>query len=306
MKNIIYLFTIALLALSFASCDENSFSQVVTIDVPEHTPRPVLNLQVEAGQERELSLLVTNSKGILDPESTYDIPTDAEVVMYRNSDVFANLTFSEQTLRYEAFLENPFPNQGGDTYLIEANIPAFGLVQVSQTMPVKPKIEKATFEREGTIDEGGFRVDELVVDIIDQEPGRTNYYGLRLFQVFYNIDSTTGDTLQISKSRLFLDSNDPLLTYGASFDLIFNDEAFSAGAYQARCYTYFSFNQDNINLEVELYQLSEDAYLYDRSLEQYQNSIGNPFAEPVTVHSNIPGGYGIFSLINKDVYLIED
>ena len=305
MKNFIYTCFLVLFVIAFNSCDGDSFSQVVEIDVPVHDPRPVLELQVEAGQERELGLLLTNSKGILDPESTYDIPRDAEVVMYRNSEVFANLAFSEQTFRYEAFLDDPFPDQGGDTYLLEVNLPAFGLVQVSQTMPVKPMVENATYEREGTIDPGGSRVDELIVDIVDQEPGRTNYYGLNLFQVFYNIDPATGDTIQVSRGRVYLDTNDPLLTYGTRYDLIFNDDIFSAGTYQARCFTYYSVD-DNFDLEVYLYQLTEDAFLYARSFEQYQNAINNPFAEPVTVHSNVPDGYGIFSLANKVIYSIEN
>lgn len=305
MKNSIFFFTIAILTLSLGSCDENSFSQVVTIDVPEHDPRPVLNLQVEARQEGILSALVTNSKGILDPESTYQIPTDAEVTLYRNGEVFANLEFSEFDQRYLAAINEPFPNQAGDTYLLEANTPTFGLVQVSQVMPVVPKIKKATYEIEGTIDPSGFRVDELIVDIVDQEPAKTNYYGLDLFQIYYSIDPYNGDTLNVFRSQVSIDTNDPLLSYGARYSLIFSDESFSGGEYQARCYTYYSVGEET-EMEVHLYQLTEDAFLYARSYEQYQNSINNPFAEPVTVHSNVPNGYGIFSLANKDVYLIED
>lgn len=305
MKNIIYLFTIAALALLLNSCDENSFSQVVTIDVPEHDPRPVLNLEVEAGQEGVLNVLVTNSKGILDPESTYQLPPDADVILYRNGEVYTNFEFSEFDQRYLAILNEPFPNQAGDTYLLEAKIPAFDLVQVSQEMPVTPKVKKATYEVEGTIDPEGSRVDELIVDIVDQEPGKINYYGLDLFQIYYEIDPFTGDTTNIYRNKVSIDTNDPVLSYGSRYSLIFNDEIFSGGEYQARCFTYYSLGEE-ADLEVHLYQLTEDAFLYARSYEQYQNAIDNPFAEPVTVHSNVPNGYGIFSLTNKDVYRIEN
>lgn len=305
MKNILFFLTIAASALSLESCDENSFTQVVTIDLPEHDPRPVLNLQIEAGQEGVLSALVTNSKGILDPESTYQLPPDAEVILYRNGEVFANLEFSEFDQRYLAVLNELFPNQAGDVYLLEAKLPAFDLVQVSQEMPVIPKVKKATYEVEGTIDPSGYRVDELIVDIIDQEPNRTNYYGLDLFQVYYEIDPFSGDTINTYRNKVSIDTNDPLLSYGSRYSLIFNDESFSGGEYQARCYTYYSIGEES-DLEVHLYQLTEDAFLYARSYEQYQNAIYNPFAEPVTVHSNVPDGYGVFTLTNKDVYLIED
>lgn len=306
MTNSKYILLIAAVAaISWTSCDEDSFSQVVTIDVPEHEPRPVLNLQADAGQERPLTALITNSKGILDPESTYDIPTDAEVTLYRNGTVFKSLTYDEQTLRYSSsFINDRFPDQAGDTYLLEANMPAFGVVEVSQTMPVNPRIKEATYEREGTIDPEGFRVDELIVDIVDQEPGALNYYALDLYQVYYSVDPMTGDTISVSRSKMSIDTNDPLLSYGSRYSLIFNDEGFSGGEYQARCYTYYSVDE-NTELEVHLYQLTEDGFLYSRSLEQYYNAIDNPFAEPVTVHSNVPDGYGVFTLANRVVYEIE-
>lgn len=307
MTNAKYTLLLALIAVfGWSSCDEDSFSQVVTIDVPEHDPLPVVNLQVEAGQERDLSALITNSKGILDPESAYDIPTDAEVYLYRNEALFLTFEYDEQTLRYEGIMTNEFfPDQAGDTYLLEAKIPTFDLVQVSQVMPVKPEIKEATYEREGTIDPEGYRVDELIVDIVDQEPGITNYYALDLFQVYYDIDPFSGDTLSVFRNRVSIDTNDPLLSYGSRYSLIFNDEGFSGGEYQARCYTYYSL-EENADLEVHLYQLTQDAFLYSRSLEQYYNAIDNPFAEPVTVHSNVPDGFGVFTLSNRVVYSIEN
>lgn len=305
MNHIKYTWLLAIAAIMiFSSCDEDSFSQVATIELPEHEPRPVVNLQIEGRQERMISALISNSKGILDPETTYEIPVDAEVKLYRNGTLFTPLDYFEDVLRYEASLENPFPDQGGDTYLLEANIPGFDLVQIEQVMPVKPVVEAASYETEGTIDETGSRVDELIVDIIDQEPGVTNYYALSLFGITVLLDPTTGDTIQYSRSRISLDSNDPLLSYGARYDLIFTDEGFSGGKYQARCYTYYSIDESS-DLEVVLHQLSEDAFLYARSLEQYYNAIDNPFAEPVTVHSNVPNGYGVFTLVNRVSYFLE-
>lgn len=304
MSIIKYILPILILSsLCFTSCDEDSFSQVVTIDVPEHDPLPVLNLQVDAGQRRSISALVTNSKGILDPESTYDIPEDAEVTLYRNGTIFGAMAYQSQTLRYEFNHDDPFPGQAGDTYVLEAKIPGFDLVAVPQTMPVQPIISNATYEVEGTIDPEGYRVDELIVDIQDAQAGITNYYGLLLKQVYVDIDGN-GDTVSISRNNIGLDSNDPLVSYASRYGLIFTDEGFSGGEYQLRCYTYYSLNEGH-TLEVELYQLSKDAFLYDRSLEQYYNAIDNPFAEPVTVHSNVPGGFGVFTVANKTIFEIN-
>jgi hypothetical protein len=51
---------------------------------------------------------------------------------------------------------------------------------------------------------------------------------------------------------------------------------------------------------VHLVHISREKYVYLRSLYQYQNADGNPFAEPVTVQGNFEGGVGLFSLESLD------
>lgn len=304
MSKLKYIFLLSAFAvLTFSSCDEGSFSQVVTIEIPEHDPLPVVLLQVEAGQDRPLSALVSNSKSILDPESTYKIPEDADLKLYRNGNLYADLDYLDDVLRYQYFSSESFPTTAGETWRLEASIPEFNAVSIEQVMPAKAIITDATYEEEGTIDSEGFRVDELIVDVEDPEPGKINYYGLALRQIYVTID-TNGDTTQVSSGSVYLDSNDPLLSYSDRYGLLFTDEGFANNEYQLRTYTYYSLDEDVV-LEVVVYQLTEDAWLYARSLEQYQNSIDNPFAEPVTVHSNVEGGFGVFTLVNKTSFFIE-
>ncbi|MEO0724394.1 MAG: DUF4249 domain-containing protein [Bacteroidota bacterium] len=305
MTKLKYIFLLSAFAiLTFSSCGDGSFSQVVTIEIPDHDPLPVVLLQVEAEQERQLSALVSNSKGILDPESTYEIPEDADLKLYREGNLYAEFDYFDDVLRYEYFSNDPFPTTPGETWRLEAVIPGFNPVAVEQVMPSKPIIENATYEAEGTIDSEGFRVDEITVDVKDADPGQINYYGLTLWQIFVSTNSE-GDTLQVSRGRINLDSNDPLLSYGGRYDLVFTDEGFSNDEYQLRTYTYFSLDNEDSTLEVIVHQLTEDAWLYARSLEQYNNAIDNPFAEPVTVHSNVEGGFGVFTVTNTSSFFIE-
>jgi hypothetical protein len=50
-----------------------------------------------------------------------------------------------------------------------------------------------------------------------------------------------------------------------------------------------------------LYLLTTDKsyYLYNNSLDKLQNSMDNPFAEPVYLFSNISGGFGVFAAYNS-------
>jgi hypothetical protein len=48
-------------------------------------------------------------------------------------------------------------------------------------------------------------------------------------------------------------------------------------------------------IHVELTSLTESAYLYKSSIEDYQGASGDPFSEPVLVYDNIENGLGIFA-----------
>jgi len=299
-----YIFILsAFTLLIFQSCDEDSFSQVVVIDIPEHESKPVIKLQLEANNDRSLSVLVSNSKGLLDPESDYKVPSDAIVQLYKNGELLSQLSYNAQVAQYTDSNFDPISDIAGDTYLLEAKLEGYDKVSATQKMPPKPIITNATYEIEGTIDSEGYRADQIITDIADTDLDETNYYGIRVFHVDYQVDFN-GDTTGISKQRIYLDSNDPLLTYGNRYGLIFTDEAFTNGTFQVRAYSYNSAGEET-DIEVELLQLSKDAYFYERSFEQYYNAIDNPFAEPVTVHNNIEGGYGIFSLANSTIFKIK-
>jgi hypothetical protein len=57
----------------------------------------------------------------------------------------------------------------------------------------------------------------------------------------------------------------------------------------------FRQNQsDSTIIVVSLMSLSEDYFKYKLSLEKYQETAGDPFAQPVQVYSNVENGFGIF------------
>ena len=300
-KYIFLLFSFA--ALLFQSCDEDSFSQVVKIDVPDHESKPAISFSVEVNKPEILSVLVSNSKGILDPMTDYKVPADAEVKLFRNGTLLTQLQYNEETAYYEDPDSVLIRDTEGDIYLLEAKLEGFDKVSATQTMPAKPIIIKATFEADGTIDSDGYRADEVVVDISDPTPAEVNYFAVRLFYTQYLID-VNGDTLDEIRQMLYLDSNDPLLAYGGNYGLLFTDKSFPGGTFQLRTYTY-SYIPDDAEIEVEILSITADAFLYKRSLEQYYEAVNNPFAEPVTVPSNIEGGYGFFSLANSTIFKIR-
>lgn len=286
-------------SLFFLGCDEDFFAPVVTIDVPVHEPKPALRLIAEAGA-LELGALVTNSKGILAPETDYGTYPDAIVQLSRNGTPLTAFSYVQEGDgdTHTASLAAPLPDQPGDVYVLEAQLPGFDAVRAEQVMPPKPIVTNVEFTIDGTINEFGERVNDLKVDIQDPEPGTTNYYGIALDAEYFYVDFNTGDTIFYGGNPS-LYSNDPLLVAGdyQSYPLIFSDEGLPAnGRYQLRCSSYNNGDQGRVVFRIVT--LTRDGFLYLRSKSQYERALGNPFAEPVTVHSNIEGGYGIFMLGN--------
>lgn len=80
-------------------------------------------------------------------------------------------------------------------------------------------------------------------------------------------------------------------------DFLLNDELFDtedvelAGGY--------SFN-DGQTVVVRLYHLTQEHYDFLVSVKNSQNANGNPFAQPASIKSNIPGIIGIFTGLNYD------
>ena len=53
-------------------------------------------------------------------------------------------------------------------------------------------------------------------------------------------------------------------------------------------------NKEGTWVLIEALNCSRDFYLYNRSLQQSAGTGGNPFADPVLIHTNIQGGFGCF------------
>lgn len=278
------------------SCDEDTFSQVVEIEIPEHRSAVVLN-GFWFSQDSLLDMLVSNSLSILD-NADFTIAQDADVKLYKNGNLLGNLTLNQEIFKYQMILNESLGTEGA-TYKIEAVFGDYEPVSVEQTMPERVEIKEAKYQVEGAFDPTGEKVDEFSITFNDPS-GEENYYLFRASTI-EQYEDWNGDTITY-KNFIYLDSNDPIAEYSEK-GLIFSDKAFDGNEYTIKGWNYGWWEQVE-KFEMELVSISKDGYLYLRSLENYYNTEGNPFAQPATVYSNIQNGYGIFALGASDKVLI--
>jgi hypothetical protein len=289
-----YILSLLVAAMLFNACDEGNFEQIVEIDIPPHESRLAINALFLSNTD-SLPILVSNSLGILDTSEFEDIK-NASVRLERSGASVGAFSYDNRTGYYTTKLSEPLGNNPA-SYTLEVESSQYPMASAVQQMPTAPIIAQVQTEEQGTVDEDGYRVDEIIVDIEDIA-GEKQYYGLRAF-IKYEIETTPGDTVEF-REQIYLYSSNPL-TFVANrtgLGLLISDGSFDGTRYTLRTYTYsrLPFGQPGVELEVELISLTEATYQYTRSLVQYYDSVDNPFAEPVTVYSNIENGYGIFGL----------
>lgn len=309
MKNIKYI-TYILSSFLLLSCGENFFDSIVEVEVPVHEP----NLAVTAHLSNldEVSIVhVTNTVGILDNNNAAPI-TDAKVELYGDGQLV-------QTYKYMELYEEPSQNgnQIRDLYLVEdsaplevsknyelkVSTPTYGEIAATQILTASTPILSAIFEEEGIVDEFGDRTDEVAIKFQDKA-GKKNYYLVEVAGYYEGNISPTEKFMYINHA--YLSPADPISEEGGSGNLIFSDATFDGKEYELKM-AAFGLEKENSLKEVivTLYAISEDRYLYEKSLLSYQENDGNPFAEPVIIHENVSQGNGIFTMSAGDVFTIE-
>ncbi len=301
-RNIFSFFCSATIAFLLASCNGDKFSQVVEIDLPEHTP--VLSVSAEFSSVDSLltafvyHTYATNEK----PDSTN--VANATVKLYKDGELVRELVLNQFS-----FIKDSYQAEGagifsaGGSYRLEVSAPGFATVFAEQKMPRKVEIAEVTVKPESVPDIDGSRLDELIVEF-DDPAGEENYYALDAFQTFCYFDGV--DTFCYNQSA-YLDSFDPLLEYSPTSGLIISDKTFDGKRVVLRATSYNSLQPSSPDerLVVQLVHISKEKYFYLRSLSQYQDADGNPFAEPVTVQGNIEGGVGLFALEAVDTLQVR-
>ena len=309
IRNLIYF---AILILTISACKKE-----IKIDIPENERKVVVNGVFNVGEP--IVLWVSKSKSMLE-KSDIESLDNAEIKLFENDEYITTLE-TENHFWYEKY------NWDQNNYQVDS---IYRNVYYSKNMEVsadkKYKIEiiapgldkKASVEFKAPtlvpilkLDTTTVKTDQwssnLQFDLQMDDPGNEeNFYVINV--KIKEIEWYENELGEIYSSYYeyfaYLETEDILINSGNIWidkGLIFNDRLFDGKLQHVifKTIPYTSSQSDTTYYQVILRSISKDYYNYLVTLSLYNNSEGNPIAEPVSVKSNVENGFGIVTAVNQ-------
>ena len=294
MKRRYSIYILSLLIIPLFSCEK-----IIEIDIPDSERKIVVNglinpdSLVRINLSRSLSVLEDNDFVYLE---------NASASLFENDQQVGDLQYQGDGFY---FLPDFLP-ASESTYRLEVSSP--GLQSVSAVTELPNPITLGDLDTATVANEWD---EELRISFTISDPGNEqNRYAVTIFSTFKFFDwetmmqtdslvtepayfsfiEGTGDGLQdrvIEDRTSVFFGNKMFLT-----DALFNGRDFEVNLTVGK---YAFFEADTIWMDVNLEHVAEPYYFYAISSNKYQRSNGNPFAEPVSVYTNIEKGLGLFS-----------
>ncbi|MCT4615546.1 MAG: DUF4249 domain-containing protein [Marinifilaceae bacterium] len=295
----IYIFTILAISLLFISCES-----VVDYDLPPAKEKLVISCIFD--QLNTWQADVSVSKTITKSDEKKKI-SDAKLSLFNNktNDKLGEFVYNTDAQSYKLTL----PIDPNIEYRIEAEKDGYDKASsVSKIQnPFMASIHSAELLQQS--ETGLYRI---YVNMQD-DPNAENYYLVKLLieETYYpnwewdpeNPDympdpvTTTRNTYFYSK-ELNRKNGDVFDEVDDDYQyLIFDDKYFNGQNFKLDLYvqSYDLTNPEENKFYVELFHINKDLYEYYRTVELYDENDGNPFSQPVQIHTNIENGLGIFS-----------
>ena len=124
---------------------------------------------------------------------------------------------------------------------------------------------------------------EYSFEIIDD--GEAGYYQIEGYERLRG-------TFTIPEYPLLIETDDPLVN-GSGFgqdkwqQRIDISNEFFLGSTHTMTLRVYQWDLQSMEILFKIKKVDEATFFYERSMDQYQNSNGNPFTQPVSVYSNV-------------------
>ena len=263
-------------------------------------PQVVVNGVFAAKQP--VQVVLTKSNPLLVNEATQYIDNAKVAILGEDNKVLGVLNYQEDALLPSYQLEQFYPTVE-TFYQLSIEIPEYPALSSIDYLP-KPVPLKTI-----TVDTILFGVDSPINTIhlstTFKDPSeQRNFYHLRLFHEIVS-GRTQSDGFQANKEEHLkllpitaIPNNAPRATFDRDeIGILFSDDAIENQLVQLQLVAVLNELEAGQFPKIigELRSVSENYYQYHTSLARQEESKDRPFAEPVSVFSNIENGLGIFA-----------
>ena len=303
MKKIEYLLSVLSLMLVLVACEKSEKID----DFPLRPSKLVVNCYFTPDSIWQFQ--VSKSLSVLD-NANLSLVNGAKILLYKNSVLIDSTTTQNEKHWYE--IGENLPEEGAQ-YAIAVTAPKFkATVQASDKLPPRVPIESASitvidssfytsFEPDGSYFEWGMLQGDFNVKFSDPANVK-NYYQLSAYFFDTIFMDETHTTYSLAKFNLSVSSDDPMISNNSANSegsLFLSDELFDGKTHTFALHFNDTNAKKNRTYHLKISSLSKAAYLYRKSIQQYQKSKNDPFSEPVQIYSNIKNGYGIFAGVSS-------
>lgn len=298
-----------LLSALLMSCET-----VVDIDVPEEEPKAVINAMFEA--DEPVKAEVTKSSTAMEKAQAEAVEA-ATVVLFKNGESVDTLIKEdvppEPGVPRRYVSENYTP-EAGNNYRIEVEAEGLDPASAETRLPEEiGETELISYEpeyREALVDEWH----KVVVEFPLQEDSYYTVTPVIIYEDQYGNSTSEGVAFLTSEPRL-------LHAGGGEFDQILGSALLSGeiemelkedddGMIELELYPEaMPSNRDHIGeyeYQVIIRKVTSDYKNYIRTLRKQDLNRDNPFAERVSVYSNVEQGFGMFSGYHEERIKLEE
>jgi hypothetical protein len=259
----------------------------VDIEIPDQKQSLAVSSYIVLG-DTILNVYVSHSQDYLDTSKRVIIK-NAKVQLLKNDQLFATIPYSTKQFYKLKLPKTKVIDQA--RYQLKISAAGYPEIHALQNMPAPVQIISTKHERFAAVDGEGRKVDLITLEF--QDPDYTqNYYAVRAI-----FSSTPAE-----KNYVQLFGKDE---FSETFEneVVLKDEAFNGKKYIWKIAA--DLPPASGKLTIQLHSISRDKYLYLKSTNLYESGEDNPFAEPVLLHSNIIGGFGIFSTEARSYFTLN-
>jgi hypothetical protein len=310
-RKIIHTSTAVMLLFSVFSCEKN-------IEFKGREQAPLLVINSILSPDTFMLASVSRSMFFLSNDENTAIE-DADINVFVNDEPAGKYAFSHNdsiysygdmwlVLKEQSHYLLPCKPKAGDRIRYEASVP--GLKSVTCETVIPQPVEIISLDTEMVKDPDnypyGYGMDFRMK--FKDRPNERNYYRIAVYMRSLVHDWLNPSETYIDISPVHITSDDMVLDTGAPTDGILTKETpnrynlFSDELIEGKEYTIKFHSSLNTNsygddkreaVIVRLLSITEDYYLYLRTLTASGQTGDTPFSEPVQIYNNIKGGIGI-------------